>query len=395
MKKKSNPPISLITKFKILNLKDRINTKLIEKRKETFLTPKMKPFITGHEDLVHDVKYDYYGRQLATCSSDLTIKIFVLNPSANEWELSETFKAHDSNIVSLDWCAPEFGRLIISGSYDGFVKIWEESSSGKQTSNLLASNKQAPAKKKGNWQLIAKLSDSKAPVFNCKFAPSFLGFKIGIIGHDSHLRIYSCSDASHASTWELKESYNMIPEGFTQPVAHLQSDYCLDWCKSKFLDETIVCSCLDLLSFMQRDPSNGNALKKIVDLYDHGGLIREVSWAPSMGRSYELVATACQDGFVRIFKITGINSLGNTEYEEEEKKENINEMQKHYTHSHSPNFNVELVSKNDDHNAEVWSVAWNLTGTILSSSGDDGKIRLWKQSHMGDYKCVSVVTPDE
>ena len=146
---------------------------------------------------------------------------------------------------------------------------------------------------------------------------------------------------------------------------------------------------------MQRDPTNNNSLKKIVDLYDHEGLIREVSWAPSMGRSYELVATACQDGYVRIFKITGINSLGNTEYKEKEKAKNTNKMQKHYTHAQSPDFNVELVSKNGDHNAEVWSVAWNLTGTILSSSGDDGKVRLWKESHMGDYKCVSVVTPDE
>ncbi|OBA24780.1 WD40 repeat-like protein [Hanseniaspora valbyensis NRRL Y-1626] len=349
----------------------------------------MKPFITGHEDLVHDIKYDYYGRQLATCSSDLMIKIFTLSASINEWELTDSFKAHDSNIVSLDWCAPEFGRLLISGSYDGLVKIWEETSTTKAINNESNNNN------KGNWQLMAKLSDTRSPVFNCKFSPSFLGLNIGVIGHDSQLRVYYCSDPSNVSSWELKESYNLIPEGFSQPVAHLQSDYSLDWCKSKFLEETLVCSCLDLLSFMQKDPLNNNKLVKILDLYDHNGLIREVAWAPSMGRSYELVATACQDGYVRIFKVTGISSNGSDEVLKKEEHETENKMQKYYKLYNSQNFKVELISKNNDHKGEVWSVAWNLTGTVLSSAGDDGKIRLWKQSHMDHFQCVSVITPDK
>ena len=31
---------------------------------------------TGHTDTVHDVQLDYYGKRLATCSSDRTIKLF-------------------------------------------------------------------------------------------------------------------------------------------------------------------------------------------------------------------------------------------------------------------------------------------------------------------------------
>jgi len=40
-------------------------------------------FIPGHEDLVHDLSYDYYGRRLATCSSDRRLKIWDLEGS--EW----------------------------------------------------------------------------------------------------------------------------------------------------------------------------------------------------------------------------------------------------------------------------------------------------------------------
>jgi WD40 repeat protein len=33
-------------------------------------------FNTSHDDLVHDVAYDYYGKRLVTCSSDQKIKVW-------------------------------------------------------------------------------------------------------------------------------------------------------------------------------------------------------------------------------------------------------------------------------------------------------------------------------
>src|SRR5205823_12946408 len=40
------------------------------------------------------------------------------------------------------------------------------------------------------------------------------------------------------------------------------------------------------------------------ELPGHHGLVRDVDWAPSLGRSYHLIATACKDGYVRIFRLT-------------------------------------------------------------------------------------------
>lgn len=39
-------------------------------------TATLAQFESGHADMVHDVEFDYYGKRLATCSSDRMIKIF-------------------------------------------------------------------------------------------------------------------------------------------------------------------------------------------------------------------------------------------------------------------------------------------------------------------------------
>ena len=39
---------------------------------------------------------------------------------------------------------------------------------------------------------------------------------------------------------------------------------------------------------------------------------------------------------------------------------------------------------------QVWRVEWNVTGTILASSGDDGRVRLWKGT-MYKLPCLTKV----
>ena len=85
-------------------------------------------------------------------------------------------------------------------------------------------------------------------------------------------------------------------------------------------------------------------------------------------RSYHLLATASKDGHVRIWKFV-----------EDEV---------------SDQYKVDLIADFVDHDAEVWRVQWNVTGTILSSSGDDGKIRLWKSDVLNEWRCMSVINSD-
>jgi len=52
----------------------------------------LQTFETSHEDLIHDVSYDFYGRRLVTCSSDQKLKVWDFNQETNDWELNDSWK---------------------------------------------------------------------------------------------------------------------------------------------------------------------------------------------------------------------------------------------------------------------------------------------------------------
>lgn len=428
----------------------------------------MKPFDSGHEDLVHDVVYDFYGRYVATCSSDQHIKVFKADKETNKWELSDSWKAHDSSIVAIDWASPEFGRIIASVSYDKTLKIWEENPDQEECSGR-------------RWNQLCILNDSQGALYDVKFAPPHLGLKLATIGNDGTLRVYEALEPSDLRAWTLITEINILK---VPPANHLQSDFGLSWCPSRFSPERLAVCVLDQAIIYERvsknssalgginntellsqvdnspftdkvqtnrndesaiyddeynnanksdqdssygsdmevdgtngnrdngittgntNPNTNNSINKyqiVAKLNGHRGLIRSISWAPSIGRWYQLIATGSKDGNVRIFKLTdkssGDNDISNANDSDEDMEKNIsifsNDPLKTNTKYSQPHLNVELLSEHDDHNGEVWSVSWNLTGTILSSAGDDGKVRLWKSTYSNEFKCMSVITAQQ
>ncbi|CAM9021395.1 unnamed protein product [Wickerhamomyces anomalus] len=334
---------------------------------------KMKPFSTQHEELIHDVSYDFYGKQIATCSSDQHIKVFDLDTATNEWILNDSWKAHHSSIVKIDWASPEFGKVIASVSHDKTVKIWEEDLDEQRGSGR-------------RWKHLATLNDARGPLYDVAFAPSHLGLRLSAIGSDGVLRIYDALEPADLRSWTLTSEVSVLS---VPPASHLQSDFALAWCSSRFSPEKLVVCALDQGFIYHRDASG--KLVQAATLPDHHGLIRSVSWAPSMGRFYQLLATGCKDGKVRIFKLTE-RLAQNKELAEYNEDEDENGDSKKTS---NVEIQVELVSEHDDHKGEVWSVSWNLTGTILSSSGDDGKVRLWKASYSNEFQCLSVISAEQ
>ncbi len=58
-------------------------------------------FLSEHEDFVHDLAYDFYGKRLATCSSDQRVKVFDQDDTTGEWTVVAEIKvgAHNTQIA--------------------------------------------------------------------------------------------------------------------------------------------------------------------------------------------------------------------------------------------------------------------------------------------------------
>jgi len=52
----------------------------------------VQPFDSLHDDLIHDIAYDFYGKRLVTCSSDQKLKVWEMNPDTNNWEQIDSWK---------------------------------------------------------------------------------------------------------------------------------------------------------------------------------------------------------------------------------------------------------------------------------------------------------------
>ena len=312
-------------------------------------------FQTGHHDLIHDLSFDYYGNRIATCSSDQYVKVWDKSPvdeSHYQWTLSDSWKAHDAAVLKVVWAHPEYGQVMASCSFDRSIRIWEE-----QPEETKQSGKR--------WLERARLVDSRGTVQDIKFAPQHLGLKLATVSVDGVLRIYEAMDVINLAHWTLMEDFEVAALSSSK---ERNTEYCLSWCQSRFLPPMLVIGCgRDNVAKIFHYDEASRKWNSELHLTGHGDTIHSVAWAPSMGRSYQLIATGCKDRFVRIYRLYG---------------------------NRVETYRVELVSELEGHSGGVWRVEWNLTGTILASSGDDGtknNVVLWKADILGEYKIISAI----
>ena len=81
---------------------------------------------SGHQDVVHDVAVDYYGKRLASCSSDRLIKVFAIGAGDVPTTALATLSGHEGPVWQVAWAHPKFGSILASCSYDRKVVIWRE-----------------------------------------------------------------------------------------------------------------------------------------------------------------------------------------------------------------------------------------------------------------------------
>ncbi|CAG7847877.1 Nucleoporin seh1-A AltName: Full=Nup107-160 subcomplex subunit seh1-A [Serendipita indica DSM 11827] len=356
-----------------------------------------------HGDLVTDAAYDFYGLRLATCSLDQRIKTWTLDETTGNWASDDDWKAHDAPVCRLSWAHPEYGTILASCSFDKTVKIWEEGG--------VEPARGSDANAGSRWRERATLSESRttgASVRAVEFAPRQFGLKLAVLSSDSILRIYDCVELHNLATWNLTftidvrllqppstppmsttdmfaapgtslgassngKSYGSSVTGGRPGKREADGGWSISWCKDATTGQLIAVAAdtYGLVRVLQLSDSRSH--KTVFTLPPNASgatdspAITTVAWAPLCGRRFHLIATGGREGKVNIWKISPPHTNVTTEW------------------------SVNLAGTFDDHQSAVTRVEWNVTGTILSSAGNDGNIRLWRSTYGGIWRTMGHI----
>jgi len=315
---------------------------------------------TDHKDLIHDVAYDFYGTRMATCSSDQTVRIWEIETSSGMWHCTSSWKAHSGSVWKVTWANPEFGQVLATCSFDRTAAVWEE---------VVSEGGGGDRGSATHWVKRTMLVDSRTSVTDVKFAPKHLGLMLAVCSADGFVRIYEAPDVMALNQWSLQHE-----------ISVKLSCSCITW------NPTYPRHYAPMIAVGSDDPTpdtpkvmiyefNDNLRRwnKIESLQDVTEPVNDLAFAPNLGRSHHMLGIATRD-----LKIIAL----------EPAKESDDNM------SGSTKLKARTVAHCVEHGSTVWRVAWNVTGTILASSGDDGRVRLWKGNYMGNWKCISTMKGD-
>ncbi|OCL01285.1 Sec13 protein-like protein [Glonium stellatum] len=290
---------------------------------------------SGHDDMIHDAVLDYYGRRLATCSSDKTIKIFEVEGESHR--LTETLKGHEGAVWCVSWAHPKYGNILASASYDGKVFIWREQNN--------------------QWQKIYEFALHTASVNLVAWAPHDAGCLLACASSDGNVSVLEFKD----NTW----SHQIFP-------AHGIGVNAVSWAPAiapgaltsasgpatpsmrRFVTGGSDCQ----VKIWEFNPETGSYVCSNT-LTGHNDWVRDVAWSPTvLSKAY--IASASQDKTVRIW--TSSNP-------------DLREWK-------SITLNVDAVA---------WRVSWSLSGNVLAVSTGDNRVSLWKERLSGGWECVKTI----
>lgn len=282
--------------------------------------------------MIHDAVLDYYGKRLATASSDKTIKIFEVD--GEEHKLIETLRGHDGPVWQVSWAHPKFGVILASASYDGKVLIWKEDN--------------------GRWTIISEHAVHQASVNSVSWAPHEYGAQLLVTSSDGKISIVEFKEGGTTSSIVIDRAHAVGVNSATwaPPVSSSED---------KQIERRFVSGGSDNLVKIWKFKPEANTYEIEHTLEGHSDWVRDVAWSPSvLVRSY--IASASQDRTVIIWSQDISGGPWKKQLLQDEKFPDV-----------------------------VWRASWSLSGNILAISGGDNKVTLWRESLEGKWESAGQV----
>ena len=324
---------------------------------------------SSHSDYIHDIKFDFYGRRLATCSGDQNVCVYTLEEGGN-WVLKpgSEWQAHKGVVWRLSWAHPEFGQLLATAGADHMVHVWEEQEGGFDYSTG-----SSQSVSQSRWISKAQLTEARKSVNCVEFAPRHVGLRLATGSSDGVVRLYEAIDVMNLNHWPMSQCFDAALD------AELGVS-CLSWCGGRFEAPMLAVGAAQGRVAVWRFSDATRQWQAAYQLPDHGRAVLDVAWCPNVGRSFHLIATTGRDGALRLHRLKRLKAEGGGGAQGEQGGA-----------AATSGLEYESSATLDAGGADMWRLGWNVTGTVLAASGDGGVVQVWKSDFTGTFKCVKDV----
>ena len=196
------------------------------------------------------------------------------------------------------WNGPFAGQHIGSVGEDMKFKLWQEDVT-------------QPLNSGRRFKSIFRLSaGGRNPFVSLDFRNIGLETWVALITRDGDLSFLEPHSPYQMNEWQHIDQFRVCPApqrgeetSFKVQFHHDPTDITHSilpsWDRRSM---SVVVAAMDTVKIYRTD-NDGRRFYHAIELPGHGGLVRDISWANGSVRGYDLVASACRDGFVRIFEV--------------------------------------------------------------------------------------------
>eukprot|EP00397_Hematodinium_sp_SG-2012_P045239 GEMP01050740.1.p1 GENE.GEMP01050740.1~~GEMP01050740.1.p1 ORF type:complete len:312 (+),score=52.65 GEMP01050740.1:144-1079(+) len=296
-------------------------------------------FDTGHTGNIHDAQLDFYGRKLATASSDATIKVWDLTIPENPRFLAD-LKGHEGPVWQVSWAHPKFPGILASCSYDRQIIIWKQINDRE-------------------WVVAYKDDNHRASVNSIQWAPFEYGLILAAASSDGSISMLSFRQPDH---W-TRTSFH----------AHGNGAQAVSWASAAATENVNARLPLDGARIVTGGADNAVRVWRFQESTEkwfaeplegsHSDWVRDVAFRPS-NAIQQILASCSQDGTVLIWAQDPSSSIW------------------------KPEKTIRLQDK-------IWRVSFSTTGGMLMVSSGDNTSTLFKKSLSGEWEIVTKLDDSE